>query len=50
MKTRANQPTPSTVQPFWKIANALKEFQGMEDELIHHLKNSLTEGMPNLEF
>ena len=22
----------------------------MEDELIHHLKNSLTEGMPNLEF
>ena len=39
-----------TTQPFWRLANALKEFQEMEDELINHLKNSLTEGMPNLEF
>ena len=43
-------PSSLTVQPFWRLANALKEFQAMEDELIHHLKNSLTEGMVNLEF
>ena len=40
----------SICDPVWRLANALKEFQAMEDELIHHLKNSLTEGMQNLEF